>query len=104
MIKNIFQQYSTCSECSTKLTFFHYESIRNGFSIGILIQCSNCDFESIFYSSPSINRSVSGSKPYQINLRDVMAFREIGRVRQAIFNAIMNMPPHSYESQLQSYK
>ena len=75
-----------------------------GFSIGITIQCSNCDFESTFYSSPYINQSSKpGSNPYEINLRAVMAFREIGRGNEAMstFTTIMNMPAplsnHSYD-------
>jgi hypothetical protein len=104
IIKNIFEKYSTCSECNSKLTVLHNKSVRMGFSIGIIVQCSNCDFENTFYSSPSINQSSKpGLNPYEINLRAVMAFREIGRGREAMstFTAIMNMPPpltnHSYD-------
>ena len=50
-----------------------------------------------------VNQSVSGLKPFEVNLRVVMAFREIGRGREAMctFTAIMNMPPpltnHNYD-------
>ena len=104
IIKNIFEKYSTCSECNSKLILLHNKSVRMRFSIGIIVQCSNCDFENTFYSSPSINQSSKpGLNPYEINLRAVMAFREIGRGREAMatFTAIMNMPPpltnHSYD-------
>ena len=66
-----------------------------GFSIGIVIRCSNCDFENTFHSSSSKIFSVSGLKPFEVNLRAVIAFCEIRRGTKAMcsFTAIMNMPP-----------
>ena len=74
-----------------------------GFSIEIVIICSNCDFENTFHSSSSINHSVSGLKLFEVSLCPVIAFHEIGRGREAMctFTAIMNIPPpltnHNYD-------
>ena len=73
------------------------------FSIEIVIQCSNCDFENTFHSSSSINHSVSGLKQFEVSLCAVMAFHEIGCGREAMctFTAILNVPPllinHNYD-------
>ena len=47
-----------------------------------------------FFSSPDIKQNKQGINPQEINNRSVMAFREIGRVREAMvtFTTIMNMP------------
>ena len=54
--------------------------------------CPECDLVDQFYSSPDVKPEAS---PLEINNCTVIAFREIGRGRNAMltFTNIMNMPP-----------
>ena len=62
----------------------------------IKISCCSisCRWEKYFYTSETVKNSSRGAKPFEINLRVIMAFREIGKGHAAMntFCGNMNMP------------
>ena len=94
-MKTCFEKYATCKICGTKLSMYHDHLRRLGFSLFFHISWSGCAFKDQFFSSPGIKQNIPGINTREINVRSVMAFREIGRGRDAmlIFTSIMNMPP-----------
>nr|XP_047138397.1 uncharacterized protein LOC124814606 [Hydra vulgaris] len=73
----------------------HDHSRHLGFSLFFQIYCSGCAFKDTFFSSPVVKNNKPGINTSETNVRSVMAFREIGRGRDAMltFTSIMNMPP-----------
>ena len=61
---------------------------KHGYSHYIVLQCMGCDWKYCFNSSKKQGQS------FEINVRAVLAFREIGRGHNAMtnFSKIMNMP------------
>nr|XP_047122595.1 uncharacterized protein LOC124806069 [Hydra vulgaris] len=94
-MKSCFEKYATCNICGTKLSMLHDHSRHLGFSLFFQIYCSGCAFKDTFFSSPVVKNNKAGINTSEINVRSVMAFREIGRGRDAMltFTSIMNMPP-----------
>ena len=67
-----------------------------GFSTFLTVKCQQCEWKHEFYSSPEIEMKNSPGRNMQdVNLRAVLAFREIGRGHEAMkmFASCMNMPP-----------
>ena len=54
-----------------------------------------CEWYTTTCTSPTVQSKQCGVKPYEVNLRAMIAFREIGRGYQSIleFCKLMNMPP-----------
>ena len=94
-MKTCFEKYATCNICGTKLSMYHDHSRRLGLFLFFHISCSCCAFKGQFFSSLSIKQNKPGINTREINECSVMAFREIGRGRDAMltFTPIMNMPP-----------
>ena len=65
-----------------------------GFSLSFSMIYKDFGFEHQFFSSPDIKPNKRGINPQGINIRSVLAFREIGRGREAMvtFTTIMNIP------------
>ena len=49
-MKACFEKYTTCNICGTKLSLYHDQSRRLGFSLLFQISCSDCAFEDQFFS------------------------------------------------------
>ena len=97
-------EVSSCPECKKKVTLFDNLSSRMGFAHKLELCCENCDWKYKTFTSdtctPPIqtDRDVSGKrkqgrKPFEVNVRTVLSFREIGRGHEHIKNVsrIMNM-------------
>ena len=59
------------------------------------MSCNRCNWLSELYSSREIEQNnTPGSNPFDINIRTIMTFREIGKGYSALetFCGIMNMP------------
>ena len=101
ILMNLFELFGkSCPECSEKLwlTIDHEAKLGLAQKIMVLCQNKNCEFKHHTYSS---FKASSTSSRYDVNLRSVIAFREIGRGHQHIqtFNRIMNMlPPFSHSN------
>ena len=96
-LKDIINLVGKCPYCSHGIDINIDTSEKLGFSQQLLLNCqsSYCDWKAIKYSSPELHRpSTPGRKFQTVNLRMVMAFREIGKGHQALqtFASCMNMP------------
>ena len=88
-----FQKRGSCQYCGAGLQLSHDEMKKMGFSLSFSIICKDCDFEDQFFSFPDIEQNKAGINPQEINIRSVIAFREIRREAMVTFTTIMNMPP-----------
>ena len=83
-----------CTECGSSIEVCNLVNSRMGFATKIRVNCASCAWEqSLFLSkecSPTIGR---GRNFFEVNIRSVMAFREIGKGHSAIqnFARCMNM-------------
>ena len=88
---NVFDDILRCPECGDNTTCHVHMKKKNGFSHYLLLECNNaeCEWKYCFHTSKKQGHS------YEINVRSVLAFREIGRGHKAMvtFAKVMNMPP-----------
>jgi hypothetical protein len=97
IMKNLFEEFSRCSECSSPVKLTHNKNEHKGFSLKLCIKCSVCSACRFSYTSPQyipLQKSKTVKKAHEINHRTVMAFREIGKGHAGIetFTTMMNMP------------
>ena len=92
-LRNILK-YSLCPSCTANLQCSVTFGARMGFNLPIILNCLNCNFSETFSTSKQY-KSDSYAQPFDVNIRAVMAFREMGSGREAMetFAAVMNMPP-----------
>ena len=87
---NVFDNVLKCPECGSGMNSCADMKKKSGYSNYIVLQCANleCDWKYSFNSSKKQGRS------FEVNVRSVLAFREIGRGHSAMatFNKVMNMP------------
>ena len=88
-----------CRQCGgTEVGLKHLCKERQGYSLKFMVYCAECHWEHCFFSSPKFDfpgRDKRGKGTFEINIRAVMAFRELGKGHEAMktFNAVMNMCP-----------
>ena len=66
-----------------------------GLACNLVISCNRCIWSSELYSSREIEQNKTpGRNPFDINIRTIMVFREIGKGYSALetFCGITNMP------------
>ena len=86
-----------CEFCRESLCLVDSEHFRAGLSHKLSLQCRNCGNLDTFYSSPATCNVYPDSKArrsmFDINLRSVLAFREIGKGHKAVstFCGFMNI-------------
>ena len=106
IFKNLINSLA-CPECHrTNIEFHNDESKKMGFSNFIILTCNDCPWEvSSFTSKPIENKEpfTPGVKKFDINLRTVLAFREIGKGYDAIekHSGFMNFSPPMNKSAFQ---
>ena len=71
---------------------------RQGFSQKFYLECKDCAWCHAFYSSPefvSPRKDARGKNPFEVNVRSVIAFQEIGKGNETMctFTTMMNIPP-----------
>ena len=95
-------EVSSCPECKSNVTLFDNLSSRMGFAHKLELSCENCGWKYETFTSntctPPVDINISakqkqGRKPFEVNVRTVLSFREIGRGHEHIkmFSRIMNM-------------
>ena len=86
-----------CPRCGFSVETNNMLQEKQGHAQLLKISCCSisCRWEKSFYTSERVKNSGRGAKPFDINLRTIMAFREIGRGHAAMntFCGYMNMPP-----------
>ena len=97
IMKDLFEEFSRCSECSSPVKLTHNKNEHKGFSLKLCIKCSVCSACRFSYTSPQyipLQKSKTVKKAHEINYRTVMAFREMGKGHAGIetFTTMMSMP------------
>ena len=88
-------QVVSCRLCSSDVVIIHELEKKQGFAHFIRVKCSSdtCDWQGSFCTSKQL-KSTKGRPPFEVNIRTVLAFREIGKGYTAIkkYCGFMNMP------------
>ena len=86
----VFDKILKCPECGGEMSSHIDTKKKNGYSHYIVLQCKSieCEWKHCFNTSKKQGRS------HEVNVRAVLAFREIGRGHSAMttFSKVMNMP------------
>jgi len=99
ILKNIVEDIGKCPNCSSDVNFVHDNKSKKGLCHFFCMSCISCDWTKTVSSSKQLAADVKaverGRKPYDVNIRSAIAFREMGRGHSAIekFCGVMNMPP-----------
>lgn len=93
ILKSIIDVIGKCPECDKRLHLTIDTVNKKGLSLPIKLSCCCCDWNHTVYSSSRLDKSDDKSR-FEVNLRSVMAFREIGKGLTALesFCSVMNMP------------
>ena len=101
---DIVDTIGSCPSCSEKINFYHNINIKKGLAHFIELYCTKCDWNTSFATSKEVEKSMggeikspgpgSGRNPYDINIRSVIAMREVGRGHTALKTlcGLMNIP------------
>ena len=101
IITELFNLVGRCPECNTEVNFVVDFSKKKGQAQKVLITCAaaECTWTHSTYLSQTVD--VGDHNRFDVNLRSIIAFREIGRGLNHIerFNRVMNMcPPYSHSN------
>ena len=69
----VFDDFLKCPECGQNVTSHVDMKQKHGYSHYIILQCTTCEWKYCF------NTSKKQGQSYEINVRAVLAFREIGK-------------------------
>ena len=90
---DLLQLVGRCPDCSINIENTVDFLSKKGFAPKVIVNCKDCGWSYSTHLSKSLKTDESSR--YAVNVRSIMAFREIGRGLSHIetFNRIMNMPP-----------
>ena len=95
IMKNFIEEIEKCPTCFSAIEFVHDTANKKGLCHFSHTKCISCDYEQKIASSKEVSQAQSekGKQLYDINLRSIVAFREIGRGHSAMekFCGVMNM-------------
>ena len=82
-----------CPDCDSAVNISYLSNKKRGFALFFSIKCNRCSWENIFCSSIERDSGKRDRKSYDINIRTLLAFREIGLGYSNIkkFCNVMNM-------------
>ena len=102
ILKRIIGQVGTCPVCSQRIDMEEMEAERMGFCSKLKIFCLKCDWSVSNFLSEEIDtkKGSRGRKFFEVNVRAVIAFREIGKGHEGLntFARLMNMKGISWNS------
>ena len=95
-LKELFSSFIACpnAQCSGDIDIMADMKKRRGLSLLLMVKCKLCGFAcDTFTSRKAAEKHVAGPKPFEVNLRAVLAIKEIGKGYEALstFCTIMNM-------------
>ena len=96
ILKSVISKFK-CEFCRENLELVDNEPLRAGFSHKLSLQCQKCGILEMFHSSPVTDNanpnSIARRSMFDINLRSVVAFREIGKGHKSMstFAGFMNL-------------
>ena len=80
VLKDFLDEFLKCPDCGSKVEISNIVFSRMGFANKFMIKCQNCARESQRYMSNQCHlKEGQGRNFYEVNVRMVMAFREIGK-------------------------
>ena len=90
IINNIVDAIGSCPSCSQKISVFHNIERKRGLAHFLVLSCTKCDWCKTFSTSEEVKKTNtnnedttkspgSGRHAFDINIRSVIAMREIGR-------------------------
>ena len=81
--------------CNGTLTFENKLKEKCGLACKLILTCCHCNWSEDYYTSKKLHTTKAGRKPFDINYRTVVAFRENGKGHSAIESGcgIMNLSP-----------
>ena len=89
-----------CPSCCEKISVYHNMEKKKGLCHYLDLSCTKCDWTSSFSTSKeakpmSSDKGSGGRNPHDVNIRSVIATREIGRGYTALQSlcGFMNIPP-----------
>ena len=94
ILMNLISSLGKCPECGSTVEVIDLLKLRMGFANKILVRCASCCWQqSTFLSEQCSPTTGRGRNFFEVNVRTVIAFREIGKGHQAIqsFSRCMNM-------------
>ena len=96
LLKDFFDRFSRCPVCSEKVELFNDDGKRQGLANKLYLQCNGCQWSDGFFTSECIRRRNSasvGRSAFDVNIRSVLSFREIGIGFHGVqtFTAFMNI-------------
>ena len=96
LLKKFISKFSSCPEChSSDIKFFDDSAFRMGYSHKLKFSCHNWPYNIETFTSEQCEKqlNVRGRKKFEINVRAVAAFREIGKGHEGMVNvsSCMNM-------------
>ena len=96
-LQSLFNKFAKCHHCNSPTKLQVDLSLKKGFCHTMKVFCDSCNAKEHFETSKLQNKLTRGRRGrpfYDINLRTVIAFREIGKGYESMKNfcAIMNMP------------
>ena len=98
VLKSTFSKLA-CPQCHSEVKLVDNLQEKRGLERKVSLSCQNleCDFlYSNYTDNPcKTNKKKEGRKPYEINVRTIIGFREIGQGHKGIENALRCMNIHS---------
>ena len=84
-----------CPDCLASIEIRHELEKKMGLGHYFILSCNTCNWGTTFCSSKKVESDMAGRNQLEINLRTILAFREIGKGHCAMerFCSVMNMPP-----------
>ena len=95
-LKEFFEKLAKCPTCGASLSLEHEISKRKGLAHFFKAICSSeiCEWTDTMATSKQCESTTSGPKPYEVNLRSCVAFRETGKGLEGMETVLtaMNSP------------
>ena len=96
ILKNFILANTSCVKCnSSKMTLTNDNNARMGFANKLILKCISCKWKNDMFTSNEVTQPTKkqGRKVSEVNVRSIIAFREIGRGHEHILNyaRLMNM-------------
>ena len=97
ILRTVIERFAKCPQCNSKVGIQNDVGSKQGFSCKLTFECISCEWFDETFTSSAVEKSKEspGRAPFDVNVRMVYAFREIGKGHKAItkFATFMNMPP-----------
>ena len=103
ILENFVLANTNCVECnSSKMTPTNDNNSRMGFASKLILKCISCKWKNYMFTSIEVTQPAKkqDSKMFEVSVRSIIAFREIGSGHEHILNyaRLMNMQEISNSS------